>query len=75
MISSMQRVQFWNHLLEVAERIEGHEGEDARKLVLEQLETLSEAFGDNADPVENFEEFVVIRLSQAIHSALTRQPH
>ena len=71
----MQRVQFWNHLLEVAERIEGQQGEDARKLVLEQLETLSEAFGDNADPVENFEEFVVIRLSQAIHSALTRQPH
>ena len=66
-------VHFWNHLLATAELIESVEPTEARAVVMEQLGTIGEAFGDCADPVESFEEFVVIKLSQAIHGALKMQ--
>lgn len=68
-------VHFWNHLLATAELIEAQQMEssdsaNARSVVMAQLSTICEAFGDCADPVESFEEYVVVKLSQAIHSAL-----
>lgn len=68
-------VHFWNHLLYTAELIETVESEHARSVVMDQLNTICEAFGECADPVESFEEYVVIKLSQAIHSALAREEH
>ncbi|MES3006481.1 MAG: hypothetical protein V4751_01790 [Pseudomonadota bacterium] len=77
MSAAGSRVQFWNHLLTAAELIDALPGSESdpvvMALLMEQLETISEAFGDTADPVENFEEFVVIKLSQAIHAALCSQ--
>jgi len=76
MSSSSNSAQFWNHILYVAELIEAQDPGMARITIIEQLGTIAEAFGDTADPVENFEEFVAIRLSHAIHGALsTGQDH
>lgn len=73
MSTSESNVHFWNHLLATAELIESVGAADARAVVMEQLSTIGEAFGDCADPVESFEEYVVIKLSQAIHAALELQ--
>lgn len=70
MSNTASNVHFWNHLLATAELIESVDAPHARSAIMEQLRTICEAFGDCADPVESFEEFAVIRLSQAIHSAL-----
>lgn len=78
MSSGGNRVQFWNHLLATAELMEslpskeavGRDPEQIRAQIREQLETISEAFGDGADPVENFEEYVVIKFCQALDAAL-----
>lgn len=78
MNSGGNRVQFWNHLLATSELIESlHDKatdpldqEQIRAQVRELLETISEAFGDSADPVENFEEYVVIKFCQALDAAL-----
>lgn len=70
MSDTESNVHFWNHLLATAELIESVDAPYARSVVMEQLSTICEAFGDCADPVESFEEFAVIKLSQAIHSAL-----
>ncbi len=72
MSNAESNVHFWNHILATAELIEGLEAHEAQTVVMEQLSTISEAFADGADPVESFEEYVVIKLSQAIHSALAR---
>ncbi|MDP1930088.1 MAG: hypothetical protein Q8L60_01365 [Gammaproteobacteria bacterium] len=71
MSNSESNVHFWNHLLATAELMESVDAAQARSMVMEQLSTIHEAFGDCADPVESFEEYVVIKLSQAIHTALT----
>lgn len=63
------RVHFWNHLLYTAELIETQTGDLARTTAIEQLATLHEAFAEFADPVENYEEYTVVRLSQAIEAA------
>jgi len=78
MSSGGNRVQFWNHLLATSELIETlHDKasgpldqEQIRAQVREQLETISEAFGDSTDPVEDFEEYVVIKFCQALDAAL-----
>ncbi len=78
MSSGGNRVQFWNHLLATAELVESLHGKEStprdpeqiKALIREQLETISEAFGDGADPVENFEEYVVIKFCQALDAAL-----
>jgi len=63
-------VQFWNHVLFAAEAIEGAAPGEARAIALAQLVTLVEAFGEQTDPVENFEAFVVLRLSDALQRCL-----
>lgn len=78
MSSEGNRVQFWNHLLATAELIESLQGkaslardpEQIRAQIREQLVTICEAFGDGADPVENFEEYVVVKFCQALDAAL-----
>lgn len=78
MSSGGNRVQFWNHLLATAELVESLHGKESalrdpeqiKAIIREQLETISEAFGDGADPVENFEEYVVVKLCQALDAAL-----
>jgi len=78
MSSGGNRVQFWNHLLATAELIESlHDDASSqldatqiREQIQKQLETISEAFGDGADPVENFEEYVAIKFCQALYEAL-----
>ncbi len=71
MSNASDRVHFWNHLLYTAELIETQTGDLARTTVLEQLATIHEAFAEFADPVENYEEYTVVRLSQAIHTAFS----
>lgn len=78
MSSGGNRVQFWNHLLATSEHIESLHGKDCSQhdvqqmvaQIREQLGTIVEAFGDGADPVENFEEYVVIKFCQALDAAL-----
>ncbi len=78
MSSEGNRVQFWNHLLATAELIESLQGKasvardpgQVRAQIREQLVTICEAFGDGADPVENFEEYVVVKFCQALDAAL-----
>ncbi|MDO8289181.1 MAG: hypothetical protein Q7T44_08190 [Parvibaculum sp.] len=78
MSSGGNRVQFWNRLLAAAELIESLHCKESgqldptqiREQIREQLETISEAFGDGADPVENFEEYVVIKFCLALDAAL-----
>lgn len=78
MSSGGNRVQFWNHLLAAAELIDSLHGQESglldptqiREQIREQLETIREAFGDGADPVENFEEYVVIKFCQALDAAI-----
>lgn len=78
MSSGGNRAQFWNHLLATAELIESLHGKECSQRevqqmmqqIREQLGTIGEAFGDGADPVENFEEYVVIRFCQALDAAL-----
>lgn len=70
MTDSNSPVQFWNHVLYAAEAVEAATSEEARAIALAQLVTLTEAFGEIADPVEHFEQFVVLRLSSALQSCL-----
>lgn len=71
MSNASDRVHFWNHLLYTAELIETQSGDAARTTVLEQLATIHEAFAEFADPIENYEEYTVVRLSQAICAAFS----
>lgn len=78
MSSAGNRVQFWNHLLATTELMESLQGKDSvardpeqiRAQIREQLVTICEAFGDDADPVEHFEEYVVIKFCQALDATL-----
>jgi len=70
MTESNPHVQFWNHVLYAAEAIENAAPTQARAVALAQLVTLVEAFGEQSDPVENFEAFVVLRLSDALQTCL-----
>lgn len=82
MSSGGNRVQFWNHLLATTELIESLHGKESGQLGLEQIRaqireqlgTIGEAFGADADPVENFEEYVVVRFCQALDAALGSKP-
>lgn len=70
MTESNPHVQFWNHVLYAAETIETASPDDARSIALAQVVTLAEAFGEQSDPVENFEAFVVLRLCNALQRCL-----
>jgi hypothetical protein len=56
----------WNQVLFAAEAIEEAPQAEARHVAQEKLATLAEAFGEEADPVENFEAFVMLRLCDAL---------
>ncbi|MEY3666599.1 MAG: hypothetical protein RL572_139 [Pseudomonadota bacterium] len=56
----------WNQVLFAAETIEATPQAEARQVALEKLATLAVAFGEEADPVENFEAFVMLRLCAAL---------
>ncbi len=56
----------WNQVLFAAEAIEEAPQAEARRVAQEKLATLAEAFGEEADPVENFEAFVMLRLCDAL---------
>jgi len=70
MTESNPQIQFWNHVLYAAEAIAGAPPNQARAIALAQLVTLQEAFGEQSDPVENFEAFVVMRLGDALQRCL-----
>lgn len=74
MSESNPNVQFWNHVLYAAEAIAAAAPGEARAIALAQLVTLTEAFGEQADPVENFEAFVVLQLGGALQTCLQPQP-
>jgi len=61
---------FWNHLLFASECLESLPSSEAKAGLIAQLDTITEAFADDADPVENYEAYVVLRLAQAIRQAL-----
>ncbi len=56
----------WNQVLFAAEAIDEAPQAHARRVAQEKLATLAEAFGEEADPVENFEAFVMLRLCDAL---------
>jgi hypothetical protein len=56
----------WNQVLFAAEAIEAAPQAEAHHIAQEKLATLAEAFGEEADPVENFEAFVMLRLCDAL---------
>lgn len=70
MSASNPHVQFWNHVLYAAEAIAAASPDEARAIALAQMVTLTEAFGEQSDPVENFEAFVVLQLSGALQRCL-----
>ncbi len=66
MSSSNHSYLIWNQVLFAAEAIEEAPQAEARRIAQEKLATLAEAFGEEADPVENFEAFVMLRLCDAL---------
>jgi hypothetical protein len=70
MTESNPHVQFWNHVLYAAEAMDAASSAEARSIALAQVVTLTEAFGEQSDPVENFEAFVVLRLCNALQRCL-----
>jgi hypothetical protein len=66
MSASNHTFLIWNQVLFAAEAIEAAPQAEARHVALEKLATLGEAFGEEADPVENFEAFVMLRLCDAL---------
>lgn len=72
MINSSDNVQFWNYVLHIAETTNAVKGEKAKKILLDQLTTLNEAFSD-CDPVESYEAYVVLRMTDAITRVITTE--
>lgn len=66
MSASNHAFLIWNQVLFAAEAIEEAPHAEARRVAQEKLATLAEAFGEEADPVENFEAFVMLRLCSAL---------
>lgn len=73
MRDSKEQVHFWNYVLQVAENLEAIPSDDGKLILRQHLNTLKEAFSDEADPVENFEAFVVIKLCAAIEQVLSAE--
>ena len=65
MTKASDNVHFWNCVLHIAESTNEAKGPEAKRILLEQLTTLNEAFS-GCDPVENYEAFVVLKLSAAM---------
>lgn len=65
MTKASDNVHFWNCVLQIAESTNEAKGSEAKKILLDQLTTLNEAFSD-CDPVENYEAYVVLKMSEAI---------
>ena len=73
MNSTQNNVQLWNFLLLSTEKIEALAGQESNETInalIAQLNTITEAFAEDADPVDNYEAYVVLRLSHAISNAL-----
>lgn len=70
-----EQLHFWNFILHTAETLEECPKSQARSTLLEQLDTLNEAFPSLADPVEHYESFVVLKLSAAIEHLLRTEQH
>lgn len=67
------QVPFWNFILQAAEALESSSDSTAKETLLEQLDTLKEAFSGLADPVDHYEPYVVLKLSAAISDCLRRE--
>ncbi len=65
-------VQFWNFVLNIAESAKAADSKDAKRILLDQLTTLNEAFSE-CDPVENYEAYVVLKLSAAMTDIITKE--
>lgn len=65
-----EQAHFWNYVLQVAETLEASADADAALVLREQLGTLTEAFSEGLDPVENYETYVVVKLCAAIETLL-----
>ncbi|MGJ8689959.1 MAG: hypothetical protein ACSHXZ_10600 [Gammaproteobacteria bacterium] len=65
MTQESNNVHFWNCVLHIAESTNAAKGPEAKKILLDQLTTLNEAFSD-CDPVENYEAYVVLKMSEAM---------
>jgi hypothetical protein len=73
MNSTQNNVQLWNFLLLSTEKIEALAGQESNETInalIAQLNTITEAFAEDADPVDNYEAYVMLRLSHAISNAL-----
>jgi len=68
------QVQFWNHVFFASEAIATAAPHEARATALAQLVTLTEAFGEQSDPVENFESYVVLQLCGVLQACLQPEP-
>lgn len=66
-----EQVHFWNYVLQVAETLETSPNANTKAILHEQLCTLTEAFSEGLDPVENYEVFVVVKLCAAIERVLS----
>ncbi len=72
MTNTNDNVQFWNFVLHIAESAQAADSKDAKKILLDQLTTLNEAFSE-CDPVENYEAYVVLKLSAAMSDIIAHE--
>ena len=72
MTNTSDNVQFWNYILHIAETSDAAQPKEAKKILLEQLATLNEAFSE-CDPVENYEAYVVLKLSAALSRVMEQE--
>lgn len=72
MTKASDNVHFWNYVLHIAESADAATPDEAKKILLDQLTTLNEAFS-GCDPVENYEAYVVLKMSAAMKRVMENE--
>ncbi len=70
-VSKMNHI-IWNQLLSISDKLNESDQskENTKQMLIAQLESINVTHERSFDPAENFEEYVVVALCQAINNTL-----
>jgi len=71
---SAEQLQFWKYILSVSESMtkDAESGSIKRADLMQYLESIEETFKKSADPVEQFQRFVLLEFSRAVRCSVEK---